>query len=213
PKIKSFPPGGPVESLGHHLTARHGTVEVEPSPSNRKKLKRKLNRGLAYLKRPTTTPAGRARKVRELKRYLNTWTENFRLCDGVEAYRANWLKKIVSASLVMSTLPKPGKEHMASKTKMIFHLYPDQHKIVTLALKAIGEVTGTPYQAVQLEHLAQDYFGKGLHFSDWKSALLYRRKQTTNPGAFLQSVMEYLKSICPEATITAEITLKEQAAA
>jgi hypothetical protein len=212
PKIKSFPPGGPVEFLGHHLTARQGLLEIEPSPSNRKKFKRRLNRGLAYLKRPTTSAAGRSRKVRELKSYLSSWTENFRLCAGVEVYKANWLAKIMSASHVMSTLPKPGKEHMASKTKMIFPLYPDQHKIVTLALKAIGEVTGTPYQAVQLEYMAQDYFGMGLHFSDWKSALLYARNQSTDLGAFLQSVMEYLESICPEATITAEITLKEQVA-
>ena len=212
PKIKSFPPGGPVEFLGHHLTARHGTVEIEPSPSNWKKLKRKLNRGLAYLKRPTTSAAGRSRKVRELKSYLSSWTENFRLCDGMEVCKANWLAKIMSASHALSMLPKPGKQAMSSTTKMVFNLHPDQQEVVTTAIEHIKELTGTVHPAVALEYMAQDYFGMGLHFSDWRSALLYARNQSTDLGAFLQSVMEYLESICPEATITAEITLKEQVA-
>jgi hypothetical protein len=213
PRIKSFPLGGPVGFLGHHLTARHGTVEIEPSLSNRKKLKRKLNRGLAYLKRPTTPAAGRAQKVRELKRYLNTWTKNFRLCDRIEVFKANWLTKIVSASHLVSILPKPGEQAMSSTTKMVFKLHPDQEEIVTAAIEHIRELTGTAYQSVALEYMAQDYLGKGLHFPDWKSGLLYARNQSTDPGEFLQSVMEYLESICPEATITAEISLKEQVAA
>jgi hypothetical protein len=202
PKTKSFPPGGPVEFLGHCLTAPHGRVETEPSPSNRKKLKRKLNRGLAYLKRPTTSAAGRARKVRELKRYLESWINTFRLCDDVEIDRAKWLAKIVSASQPTSIPPKPGKQPMSSTTKMVFHLYPDQHEIVTKAIKLIQELTGTAYPAVALEYLAQSYLGAGLQFSDWKPALLHALKHGADPGALIVAVMEYLETICPEATIS-----------
>ncbi len=140
PKIKSFPPGGPVEFLGHRLTARHGVIEIAPTPSNRKKFESELNRGLSYLKRPTTSPAARARKVRELKRDLSSWTENFRLCDGIEVYGENWLTKIVSAGHVTSTMPQPGKQPMSSTTKMVFNLHPDQEEIVTAAIEHIQEL-------------------------------------------------------------------------
>jgi hypothetical protein len=72
--------------------------------------------------------------------------------------------------------------------------------------------TGTPYRSVALEHLAQSYLGTGLQFSDWKSALLYHRKHSSDPATFLHAVLEYQESICPEATITAENTLADQAA-
>jgi hypothetical protein len=147
--------------------------------------------------------------VRELKSYLSSWTENFRLCDGMEVCKANWLAKIMSASHALSMLPKPGKQAMSSTTKMVFNLHPDQQEVVTTAIEHIKEVTGTTYNSVALEYMAQSYLGTGLQFSEWKSALQYALKHSTDPGAFLQSVMEYLESICPEATITAEITLKE----
>ncbi len=213
PKIKSFPLGGPIESLGHRLTARHGVIEVEPSPSNRKKFERTLNRGLAYLKRPTTSPASRARKVRELKRDLRSWTENFRLCDGMEVYRGNWLTKILSASHVMSTVPQPGKQPMSSTTKMVFNLHPDQEEIVTAAIEHIQELTGTAYPSVALEYMAQSYLGAGLQFSDPKQALLYARNHSDDPALFAQNWIGIIEKLCPELTINAEITLKEHAAA
>ncbi len=188
-------------------------IEIAPTPSNRKKFESELNRGLSYLKRPTTSPAARARKVRELKRDLSSWTENFRLCDGIEVYGENWLTKIVSAGHVTSTMPQPGKQPMSSTTKMVFHLHPDQKEIVTAAIKNIKEQTGTAYQSVALEYMAQSYLGTGLHFSHWKPAVLYALKHSQDPAAFLVAVMEYLESICPEATINAEITWKEQSAA
>ncbi len=115
--------------------------------------------------------------MRELKHYLSSWTENFRLCDGVEVHRANWLTKIASAVHVMSTVAQPGKQPMSSTTKMEFRLHPDQKEVVTLAIEHIKEVTGTAHPAVALEYMAQNYLGCGLHFPDWKSALCYRLKQ------------------------------------
>jgi hypothetical protein len=78
PKIKIFAPGGPIAFLGHHLTAHDGMIETKPSPSNRKKFERALNKGLANLKR-TTSPAARSRIKYGLQRYVSSWCGAFRL--------------------------------------------------------------------------------------------------------------------------------------
>ena len=42
PKIKSFSAGGPIDFLGHRLTAHGDEVRVQPTPENREKFERKM---------------------------------------------------------------------------------------------------------------------------------------------------------------------------
>jgi hypothetical protein len=99
---------------------------------------------------------------------------------------------------------------MSAKTNMVvFDLHPDQETLVTTAIEHIQDMTGTAYPSVALGWMALEYLGAGLRFPDWKASLLYFRKHS-DLEEFLSSVIPYLESICPEATIMTEVTLKEQ---
>jgi hypothetical protein len=103
PKIKSFPPGGPIEFLGHRITADGDDIRVQPTPENRDKFERKMKRGLARLKKSTLAPAARTTLVRELKSELSSHAANFGLCDGMKEYRQHWSAQIASAKHKGST--------------------------------------------------------------------------------------------------------------
>src|SRR5260370_15989270 len=72
PKIKSFPPGGPIEFLGHRLTAHDDDLRIQPTAQNRDRFEGKMNRGLARLKGSTLSPATRTRIARELRSDLSS---------------------------------------------------------------------------------------------------------------------------------------------
>ena len=59
PKIKLFPTGGPIDFLGHRLTAHADEVHVQPTPQNREKFEGRMRKGLARLRKAAATPARR----------------------------------------------------------------------------------------------------------------------------------------------------------
>src|SRR6266516_3056068 len=161
PKITSFPPDGPIQFLGHRLTAHGNDVRVQPTPENRDKFERKMKRGLARLKKTTLSPAARDRIVRELKSDLKSHAANFRRCDGMKKYREHWSARIASAKHGGSTMPESKQP---STKKMVFWPHPDQEAIITAALNLAKEAVSTEFQTVALEAIAQNYLGAGIQF-------------------------------------------------
>ncbi len=99
PKIKGrFRPGEPIEFLGHRLTAHHGTVTIEPSPLNQQKFEVTMKVGLARIKGNPFSPAVRARKIRELRKYVCSWASAFKLWPQAVIHQEQWLAKIADVS-------------------------------------------------------------------------------------------------------------------
>src|SRR6266700_1237024 len=181
PKINCFPPGGPIEFLGHRLTAHDDDLRIQPTARNRDRFEDKMNRGLARLKNSTLSPAARHRIVRELKSDLSSHAANFRLCDGMENYRQHWSARIASASHGGSIVPQSKQ---SPTKKMVFWPHPDQEEVITAALNLAEETAGTKFQTVALEYICQNYLGAGLQFSDPSEALLYARNHSNDTARF-----------------------------
>jgi hypothetical protein len=205
PKIKSFPPGGPIEFLGHGLTVEDGGLRIQPTADNREEFESRMNRGLARLKGSTLSPSARTRIVRELKSDLSSHTANFKLCNGMENYRQHWSAQIASVS-GGSIMPK--SKHSPTK-KMVFWLHLDQEEIVTAALNRVKETAPTKFPAVALEYICLDYFSAGIRFQNWKQALTYDRKHTSDPATFAQQVLAFVEELCPELVIEGTIAVKD----
>jgi Reverse transcriptase (RNA-dependent DNA polymerase) len=90
PKIKSFSVGGPIEFLGHRVTAHGDKVRAQPTLENQEKFERRMKEGLARLRKPTLTPAARDRLARDLQSDLSSHVSNFKHCDGVKEYQQHW---------------------------------------------------------------------------------------------------------------------------
>src|SRR6266702_7172196 len=179
PKIKSFPPGGPIEFLGHRLTADDDGLRIQPTDDNRQEFEGRMNRGLAHLKGSTLSRVTRGRIVRELKGDLSSHVSNFKLCDGMKNYRQHWSSRIASASHGGSIMPHSKQ---SPTKKMVFWPHPDQEEIITAALNHMKEAASTEVQTVALEYICQNYLAGGLQFKDWKQALLYARKHAHDPS-------------------------------
>ena len=154
PKIRSFPAGGPIEFLGHRVTAHGDEVRAQPSPENREKFERKMKIGLAQLRKPSLTGAARDRLVRDLKGDLSSYVSNFSLCNGVKECQQHWSAQIASAKHQGTTMPhsKPP-----SGKRMVFWPHPDQDEIITAALDLAKDAVSTEHQTVALEAIAQAY--------------------------------------------------------
>lgn len=99
PKKKLFHPGQPVQFLGHSLTPQSGGhILIEPDLKNRKKFERIMGRKVNHLKYEKLSAAVRIRAQRKARRYVQSWTATFKLCDDIGAVRAQWLMKIAKAS-------------------------------------------------------------------------------------------------------------------
>ena len=99
PKIRGlFRAGEPIKFLGHRLTLHEGMVLIEPSPLNRQEFEAKMNKELFCLNGKSLSPAARARKIRELRRYVCSWTAAFKLWPQAEMCRKHWLAKISDCS-------------------------------------------------------------------------------------------------------------------
>jgi len=95
PKIKArFHPGEPIEFLGHRLIAHHGAVIIEPSPLNQQKFEVTMKVELARIKENSLFPAARARKIRDLRKYVCSWASAFKLWPRAEIHKKQWLAKI-----------------------------------------------------------------------------------------------------------------------
>src|SRR6266536_2443293 len=204
PKIKCFPQGGPIEFLGHCLTA-HGDLRIQPTAHNREKFERKTKRGLARLKGSTLSPAARHRIVRELKSDLSSHLSNFRRCDGMENYRQHWSARIASATHGGSIMPQSKQ----SPTKrMVFWPHADQAVIITAALDLAKKEVPTEFQTVALEAIAVSFMATGIAFKDWRQALRFARKYTQDPAALAHQALTLVEELCPELVIEATITVK-----
>ena len=203
PKIKSFPAGGPIESLGHRLTAHGDDVRAQPSPENREKFERRMKKGLARLRKPTLAHAVRDRLERDLKSDLSSYVANFNLCDGVKECQQHWSAQIASAkqggSIMPHSKPPSGK-------RMVFWPHQDQYEIITAALHEAKKAVSTEHQTVALEAIAQAYMATGIAFKDWRQALAFYRKSTPDAASFAQEVLMLLEELCPELVI--ETTIK-----
>jgi hypothetical protein len=202
PKIKSFPVGGPIQFLGHRLTAHDGKVRVQPTLENREKFERKMKKGLTRLRMPTLTPATRDRLERDLKSDLSSHTSNFWLCDGMKEYREHWSALIASAKPGQSTAPQSKSP---SIERIVFWPHPDQYEIVTAALEVAKEAVGTQCQTVALVAIARAFTTTGITFKDWKQALAFDRKYTHDVATFAQQALTFLQELCPELVIETAI--------
>jgi hypothetical protein len=203
PKVTSFPAGGPIEFLGHRLTALGDKVHVQPTPQNREKFERKMKIGLAQLRKPSLTGAARDRLVRDLKSDLSSHVSNFKLCNGVQEDQQYWSAQIASAKHGGSTMPhsKPP-----SGKRMVFWPHPDQDEIITAALDLAKDAVSTEHQTVALEAIAQAYMASGIAFKNWRQALAFDQKHYQAPPKFAQEVLIFLQELCPELVI--ETTIK-----
>jgi hypothetical protein len=205
PKIKSFPPGGPIEFLGHRLTADEDGLRIQPTADNREEFERRMNRGLAHLKGSTLSRAARKKIEQELKGDLSSHVSNFRHCDGMENYRQHWSARIATASHGGSIMPQSKQ---SPTKKMVFWLHPDQAEVITAALNLVKETASTEFQTVALEYICQNYLGGGLQFKNWNQALLHARKHTHDPSMFAQQVLAFIEELCPDLVVEATITAK-----
>jgi Reverse transcriptase (RNA-dependent DNA polymerase) len=205
PKIKSFPAGGPIEFLGHRLTAHGDKVRAQPTTENQEKFERRMKEGLARLRKPTLAPATRRRLARDLESYLSSYVSNFKLCDGVKACQQHWSAQIESAEHKGTTMSK-SKPASDNKTKMVFWPHPDQYEIITAALDEEMKKTGSEVKTVALEAICQSYMATGIAFKDWRLALAFDRKGTQDAASFVQKVLMFLEELCPELVI--ETTIK-----
>jgi hypothetical protein len=205
PKVTSFPAGGPIEFLGHRLTALGDKVHVQPTPQNREKFERKMKIGLAQLRKPSLTGAARDRLVRDLKSDLSSHVSNFKLCNGVKEDQQYWSGQIASAKHKGTAMPQ-SKPASDNKTKMVFWPHPDQYEIITAALDEAKKAASTEHQTVALEAIAQAYMATGIAFKDWRQALAFDRKATQDAASFAQKVSMFLQELCPELVI--ETTIK-----
>src|SRR6266536_2279147 len=205
PKINCFPSGGPIEFLGHRLTAHGDDLRIQPTAQNRDKFERKMNRGLARLKKSTLSPAARGRMLRELKSALSSHAANFRLCDDMKKYREYWSARIASANHEGSTMPQSKQ---ASTKRMVFWPHPDQAVIITAALDLANKEVPTEFQTVALEAIAVSFMATGIAFKDWRQALRFARKYTQDPAALAHQALTLVEELCPELVIEATITVK-----
>jgi hypothetical protein len=205
PKINCFPPGGPIDFLGHRFTAHGYDPRIQPTAQNRDKFEGKMNRGLARLKGSALSPAARDRIVRDLKSDLSSHAANFRLCEGMKNYRQHWSAQIASANHEGSTMPQ--SKQPATK-RMVFWSHPDQEEVITAALDLAKQAVPTEFQTVALEAIAQNYLGTGLQFADWKQALRFARKHSDDPATFAQQILSFVEELCPDLVMQTKITAK-----
>ena len=208
PKIKLFPTGGPIDFLGHRLTAHADEVHVQPTPQNREKFEGRMRKGLARLRKAAATPARRDKLARDLKSDLSSHASNFKHCDGMKEAKQYWLEQIASAKHEGSTMPhsKPP-----SGKRMVFWPHPDQEEIITGALDEAKKKTGSNVQTVALEAICQSYMATGISFKSWKEAMTYAAKHADNKSAVVEEVITLLEALCPGLVINASIELKSEA--
>ena len=207
PKIKTFPAGGPIEFLGHRLTAHGDKVRAQPTPENRDNFERRMKKGLARLRKPVLAPAVRDRIARDLKSDLSSYVSNFKLCDGIKERQQHWSAQIASAKQSGSTMPysKPP-----SGKRMVFWPHPDQDEIITEALNEAMKKTGSDVKAVALEAICQSYMATGISFKTWRDALTYVAKHAGDKTVLVGEVISLLEALCPELTISGSIELKSK---
>jgi hypothetical protein len=196
PSVKAFAPVEPIEFLGHLLRCTEGVVRIEPSPRNLQKFETEVTRRLSCLSN-TKLPSGIRRKRRkELGRYIQSWTQQFKLCDDIDEIRSQ-----------QQALVEEAVESIC--TYKTFNLYPDQKELVDQALQLAKDKSGTTFDTVALEYIATQFMGTGLTFKDHKTALTAARKTAGDDETFLTEVMPVIESLVPGLVLKLEYAEKE----
>jgi Reverse transcriptase (RNA-dependent DNA polymerase) len=91
PKTKFFATGEPVDFVGHRVTRVNGKPYIEPTPQNQEKFEAQVT-GRRLLLQQKLSPKERAQVGRDLKKYVESWTSAFSLCNGIEQIRLDALK-------------------------------------------------------------------------------------------------------------------------
>ena len=73
-------------------------VRVEPSDLNLQKFKCRVTSELTKLQ--TLKPSTRAKRIQKLRLSVSSWMANFKLCDGIDDFKSDWLGKIKWAEMV-----------------------------------------------------------------------------------------------------------------
>jgi hypothetical protein len=83
----------PIDFLGHRLTLQGKTVLIEPTPKNLEKHRIAMERGLKRIVHGASSTA-RAKRARELRRYVRSWCAAFKLWEGAGARKAEDFSRI-----------------------------------------------------------------------------------------------------------------------
>jgi hypothetical protein len=92
-----FPPGSSIEFLGHRLQLVDGVVRIDPTQENLEEFENELMVGLAKIGKLSSSPSRAKQHIRELRRYVCSWTGSFKMCDDISIRRAKALNEIEKA--------------------------------------------------------------------------------------------------------------------
>jgi hypothetical protein len=187
-----FKPGAQVSFLGHVIWLTNGKVVIEPRPARIDEFLNRVELGLAYLESTTLTASALRRRRRDLTIFIQSWTESFKLCDGIEDIRAEWLAKVRARAKLASA----RKKKLGGNTEFrIFDLNTAQHEAIEAALKLAKEKSGTKFDTVALEYIAQEFMGCGMGFVSLKAALMAERKKSSSEEDFLTTLAGLVNTI------------------
>ena len=148
------------------------------------------------LKQHQITVRDSAKAAQELGRYIQSWTQQFKLCDDIDEIRSQ-----------QQALVEEAVESIC--TYKTFNLYPDQKELVDQALQLAKDKSGTTFDTVALEYIATQFMGTGLTFKDHKTALTAARKTAGDDETFLTEVMPVIESLVPGLVLKLEYAEKE----
>jgi hypothetical protein len=92
-----FPPGTPIEFLGHQFHLTNGIVRKSPTQKNAATFENYVDNGLSKIGKLGVNSGSSRRHVKELRRYVSSWCAEFHLCDGMESNRAKAMDRINNA--------------------------------------------------------------------------------------------------------------------
>jgi hypothetical protein len=149
------------------------------------------------------------------------WTKVLILLDVVtEDNVKHWVAKakemnVPSLKSLVEAEKQKGKTETEQGPKAVstksFQLHEDQKEVVNAALNKIKEESGTAFDAVALEYMAQSCLGGGTQFQNWDQALTYKIKHHEDRLLLLHEVITRLEQLYPDVEI--EIKLKDSVVA
>jgi hypothetical protein len=149
------------------------------------------------------------------------WTKVLALLDVVTKDNVKqWVTKatglnVLSLKTLVEAEKQKGKTDTEQGPKTIssktFKLHDDQKEIIEAALNKIKEESGTAFDGVALEYMAQSCLGGGTQFQNWDQALTYKIKHHEDRLLLLHEVITRLEQLYPDVEI--EIKLKDSVVA
>jgi hypothetical protein len=94
PRRKVFKPGQPIRYLGHVLSPLNDLVRIDPSERKLQEFVVRAASLIARAQKPSPSPHVRANRIEAAEEYVRSWTASFKLCNGIQKLRDQWLSKI-----------------------------------------------------------------------------------------------------------------------